>query len=250
MPTACRCDASGREADSGTMDIWWILRSGRPCNGRPPGGGAWRIGTPRPVRLLDLGSMAGLLARGSSSVRAFPVSQWHAVARIRRSQLRGQPQLRGVASPAFPFDPIPGNHQRARVMACARARQSSGCLRMRKNVIVRRQLSGSFRFMRAGRASGLTKRGERVPSSRNRLGALRGPRFPRQLPVRTCRSRARSRSNGRGGTRARIAPCGYRGFELNGPHSMTGDIMTDTRGRFLAGQRTLAQRRASDPTGR
>jgi len=79
------------------------------------GGGAWRIGTPRPVRLLDLGSMAGLLARGSSSVRAFPVSQWHAVARIRRSQLRGQPQLRGVASPAFPFDPIPGNHQRARV---------------------------------------------------------------------------------------------------------------------------------------
>jgi len=47
------------------------------------------------VRLLDLGSMAGLLARGSSSVQAFPVSQWHAVARIRRSQLRGQPQIRG-----------------------------------------------------------------------------------------------------------------------------------------------------------
>lgn len=161
------------------------------------GGGAWRIGTPRPVRLLDLGSMAGLLARGSSSVRAFPVSQWHAVARIRRSQLRGQPQLRGVASPAFPFDPVSGNHQRARVMARPPARQSCGRVGMQKNVIVRRRSAGFARALptaprftsdETGGVERVTSRRARLADSatgddRQRTAAAhrRSPRHPRSV---------------------------------------------------------------------
>ncbi len=143
-PAACRRGASGAEADAVTMDIGRILRSGRPCSGRPPTAVPGAPGHPARCGCLDLGSMAGLLARGSSFVRAFPVSQWHAVARIHRSQLRGQPQIRGMASPAFPFDPVSGHHQRARVMACAPPRQISGDAGMRKNVIAGQDLSKSF----------------------------------------------------------------------------------------------------------
>ncbi|WP_217468146.1 hypothetical protein, partial [Burkholderia arboris] len=44
------------------------------------------------------------------------------------------------------FDPVSGNHQRARVMACARARQLPRRAGMRKNVITRQLLSESFRL--------------------------------------------------------------------------------------------------------
>ena len=105
-----------------------------------------RIGTPRPVRLLGPrvdGRSPGSRVVIRAGLPGFPVA---CVARIRRLQLRGQPQIRGTASPAFPFDPVPGNHQRASVMASAPARQSSSADGMRKNVSVRRMLSKSFLF--------------------------------------------------------------------------------------------------------
>jgi len=108
-----------------------------------------RIGTPRPVRLLGPrvdGRSPGSRVVIRAGLPGFPVA---CVARIRRLQLRGQPQIRGTASPAFPFDPVPGNHQRASVMASAPARQSSSADGMRKNVSVRRVLSKSFLFFMA-----------------------------------------------------------------------------------------------------